>query len=52
MCANDMRALGLVSGLLPWGDDPGDIAGRDDHVKIRGVTVGAGEGVNWLRGVI
>jgi len=52
MCASDMRALGLVRGLLPWGGEPGDTAWREDHVRRRGVTVGAGEGVNWLSGII
>ena len=50
MCASDMRALGLVRGLLLCGGEPGDIGGREDQLRMRGVTVGGGDGVVWPRG--
>jgi len=52
MCASDKRALGLVRGPLIWGGELEVMDGREDHVRIRGVTVGAGEGVIWLLGGI
>jgi hypothetical protein len=54
--ASDMRALGLVSGPAPAATAEGEpgfvVAAREDQVRMRGETEGAGDGVIifWFEG--